>query len=225
MKIGILRTGHFAGALEGVNPNVDVLFRRMLDGHGFDFDVYSVVDMEFPESPGAANGWLITGSKWGVYDDVPFIAPLEEFIRSAFALGTPMAGICFGHQIIAQALGGKVVKFPGGWQLGRTTYDFAGTPQTLNAWHQDQVVEAPEGAEVIASAPGCEIAGLLYGSKALTVQPHPEFNAREVEVLIDVRGPQLPSELVARAAEGLDAPVDNSHIADRIAAFFKVAHG
>lgn len=225
MKIGILQTGHFAGALEGENPDLDVLFRQMLDGHGFDFSVFPVVDMVFPDTPRDADGWLITGSKFGVYDNEPFIAPLEDFVRAVYAEGVPMVGICFGHQLIAQALGGKVVKFPGGWTAGRELYDFGGETFALNAWHQDQVIEPPADAEVIAAAPRCAYAGLLYGGRALTVQAHPEFQRREVEVLIDVRGPHLPPDLVAGAAANLDAPVDNARLADRIAAFFKVAHG
>jgi len=225
MKIGILQTGHFAGALEGVNPDVDVLFKRLLDGHGFDFGVWPVVDMSFPESPGDADGWLITGSKYGVYDPLPFIAPLEDFIRAAFEKEVPMVGICFGHQIIAQALGGKVVKFPGGWQLGRQTYEFAGEEVALYAWHQDQVIEAPGGAEVIARSPGCEIAGLLYGGRAMSLQAHPEFGRPEVEVLVGARGPSLTQELLSAAVANIDAPVSNRDVADRIAAFFRVANG
>lgn len=225
MKIGILQTGHFAGALEGVNEDVDVMFKRMLDGHGFDFEVYPVVDMVFPASPQDADGWLITGSKYGVYDDEPFIAPLEDFVRAAFAEAVPMVGICFGHQLIAQALGGTVVKFPGGWETGRKVYDFGGAALALNAWHQDQVIDPPAAAEVIASGPGCENAALLYGGWALTIQPHPEFGRHEVATLIDVRGPHLPPDRLADAVANIDAPVDNATIADRIAAFFKVAHG
>ena len=80
----------------------------------------------------------------------PFIPPLEDFIRDAYAADVPLVGICFGHQIIAQALGGKVEKFKDGWAVGRTTYDWQGEDVALNAWHQDQVVTRPATLQVVA---------------------------------------------------------------------------
>ena len=67
----------------------------------------------FPEGIHDADGWLITGSRHGAYEDHPWIPPLEEFIRDAYAAQVPLVGICFGHQIIAQAMGGKVEKYQG----------------------------------------------------------------------------------------------------------------
>jgi GMP synthase-like glutamine amidotransferase len=156
MKIGILQTGHAVDALLPVHGDYDAFFRRLLDGHGFDFATYRVVDGEFPGSIRDADGWLITGSRHGAYDDLPWIAPLEDFIRDAYAADVPMAGICFGHQIMAQALGGKVEKHGDGWIVGRTPYRFAdGRELQLNAWHQDQVVTVPPDATVTARSPGC----------------------------------------------------------------------
>lgn len=225
MKIGILLAGHFLQAEDGGNADHDALFRNLLDGHGFSFETHAVVDMQFPASVKDADAWLITGSKHGAYDDLPFIAPLEDFIRAAFAAEVPMVGICFGHQIIAQAMGGEVVKFPGGWRAGAETYDFHGETFALYAWHQDQVVRPPEGAEVIATNPYCENAALLYGGRALTIQAHPEYGRRELSGLIDIRGPEMPPETVANAANTLDMAVANRAMGDRIAAFLKVAHG
>jgi GMP synthase-like glutamine amidotransferase len=225
MKIGILQAGHFLLAAEGGNPDNDALFRRLLDGHGFEFETWDVVDMEFPASPSDADGWIITGSKHGAYDDLPFIAPLEDLIRGSFAAKVPIVGICFGHQIVAQAMGGKVVQFAGGWRAGRETYDFEGEEVALTAWHQDQVVELPEGAEVIARSQHCEYAAMLYGRNALTIQAHPEYGRAELSGLIDIRGPHMPPSPVAHAAANIDAPLSNAMMADRIAAFFKVANG
>ena len=149
MRIGILKTGQSPEVIRGALGDYDQMFERLLGGRGFDFDSYHVEAMQFPPDVHAADGWLITGSRPGAYQDHPFIPPLEDFIRAAYAAGVPVVGICFGHQIIAQALGGRVEKHKGGWAVGAQDYDFAGQTVTLNAWHQDQVVTAPEGAEVV----------------------------------------------------------------------------
>lgn len=221
MKIGILQTGHAPQALMESDGDYDRMFRALLDGRGFAFETHAVVDMEFPAGAGVADGWLITGSRHGVYEDHPWIAPLERLIRDIAARGLPLIGVCFGHQIIAQALGGRVEKFSGGWAVGRTGYETANGRLTLNAWHRDQIVTLPEGAEVLAGNAFCRYAILGYGDRIWTVQPHPEYPARFLRGLIETRGPGLvPDAVLTRAAAGLDGPVDNAAIADFMAAFF-----
>ena len=222
MKIGILMTGHAVPELLERTGDYDAMFARLLAGHGFTFATYNVVDEEYPEAPDACDGWLITGSKHGAYEDHPWIPPLEEFIRAVYADGRPMIGVCFGHQIIAQALGGKVIKYPGGWSVGRTEYTLDGETLALNAWHQDQVVELPQDAEVIGKSDFCANAAMVYGDRILTIQPHPEFGPDVVDDLIRLRGKGLvPDDLLEGASRGLDAPTDAARFADRMAAFFK----
>ena len=147
---------------------------------------------------------------------------MEGFIRDSFAARVPMVGVCFGHQIIAQAMGGKVERHAGGWAVGATDYDFAGQTMTLNAWHRDQVTQVPDGARVIASNDFCTNAALLYDGHALTMQPHPEFGAGFVDGLIRTRGKGVvPDDLMAVATERLPDPLQNQTMANQIAAFFK----
>jgi len=222
MKIGILQTGHAPDMLLPDTGDYDAMMARMLDGQGFDFETYAVVDQEFPESPHAADGWLITGSKHGAYEDHPWIPPLEELIRAIHAANLPMVGICFGHQIIAQALGGKVVKHPDGWRVGATQYEIEGSPLTLNAWHQDQVIEAPDGAEIIGRAEGCDIAAMRIGERIYTVQPHPEYGAAFMQGLLDHRAPGVVPDPLSDHARGLlSTPTDNAAMATRIADVFR----
>ncbi|WP_371226657.1 type 1 glutamine amidotransferase [Roseovarius sp. 2305UL8-3] len=222
MKIGILMTGHAVPEVQPTLGDYDAFFARLLDGHGFEYAVYDCEGGVIPNSPEECDGWLITGSKHGAYEDHPWIPPLEEFIRKVYATDRPMVGICFGHQIIAQALGGKVVKYDGGWSIGQTTYEIEGQTLGLNAWHQDQVVELPEDAQVIGSSDFCANAALVYGDKVYTIQPHPEFESDMIDFLVKYRGPGVvPDAILEHAANRLDAPTHNPVIAERIANFLK----
>ncbi|MCR9146732.1 MAG: type 1 glutamine amidotransferase [Rhodobacteraceae bacterium] len=222
MKIGILMTGHALPDLIESVGDYDAMFARMLDGHGFSQCRYDVVDGQFPPGPESCDGWLITGSRHGTYEDHPWIAPLEALIKEIHGAARPLVGVCFGHQIIAQALGGEVIKFPGGWSVGRTRYCIDGTDMALNAWHQDQVVRPPEGATIIGHSEFCKNAAMRIGDSILTIQPHPEFTPHVVRTIIDQRGKGVvPDDQLAAATADLDTPTDSARFADRIAAHFK----
>lgn len=221
MKIGILLTGHAPEQLAVHTGDYDRVFADFLAGYGFDFAAFNVVDQEFPDSITDCDGWLLTGSKHGAYEDHAFIPPLEEFIRAAYSADVPMVGICFGHQIIAQALGGTVEKFKDGWAVGRQTYEWGDETLALNAWHQDQVTQLPDGATPLASNHFCENAALVYDRRAFTVQPHPEFDSDFIAGLAQHRGRgNVPDALLDRAVADLPHPNDNTKLANMIARFF-----
>lgn len=221
MKIGILTTGHTPDEMQELG-NYEALFRKLLGGQGFDFENYNVVDGLFPDGVEAADGWLITGSKHGAYEPHDWIPPLEQFIRDAYVARVPVVGICFGHQIIAQALGGRVEKFAGGWAVGRQSYDFGGQDVALNAWHQDQVTVRPVDARVVASNAFCENAALVYDDRVFTVQAHPEFEASFIDGLIRTRGRGVvPEDQLEAATATLDEPTDNARLARQIGRFFR----
>lgn len=223
MKIGILKTGHVPEALAGRFPDYDGMFRDLLAGAGFSFETFDVEAGQLPATPEACDGWLITGSACGVYEDHPWIAPLEAFIRASRAAGVRMAGVCFGHQIMARAFGARVEKHPGGWCLGPFDYEFREPAETLTAmaFHQDQVMELPAGARLIATADACRFAGLAYDGWGWSVQPHPEFDAAYVTALLDHYDGRFPPAPVARARANMARPLAKARLAARLAAHLK----
>lgn len=226
LKIGILICGHVRKEIVGKYGEYGGFFRRFLGEESFDFAEYMVVDNAFPETVDTCDAYVLSGSSHGAYEDHIFIPRLEDFIRNANARRVPLIGICFGHQIIAQALGGKVEKFSGGWGVGVHEYsmDLGMGPKimSLNAMHQDQVVVKPAGARVIGTSGFCKNAALAYGDHIVTFQPHPEFDAPFMRDLIHYRrGTSFGESFADAALQGLVRPTSNSEIAHYVRLFLK----
>jgi len=230
LKIGILITGNPPTETVGQYGSYADAFERLLGGHGFDFASWACLDGKFPNSINDADGWLITGSKFGAYEDLPWIPPLETFIRTAYAADIPLVGVCFGHQILAKALGGTVEKYSDGWSVGRVEYNLEGhsDPVPLYAWHQDQVVALPADAQVVGSTNFCQYAALAYGDngeKAYSIQPHPEFTEGFFTELFEARKSVLPDDAIAAASKSVKSAqkTNSAAIATKMATFFKAA--
>lgn len=225
MKLGILEPGQTPPALRARHGLYDAMFRRLFAGRGFDYDVYRIEDGALPEDVHSADAWLVTGSRHAAYEPHPWIAPLEAFLRAAYAAHVPILGVCFGHQILAQALGGKVEKYAGGWSVGPQEYRFEGAsaPLRLLAFHQDQVVAPPPEARVVGESDFCRNAALVYGDRAFSVQPHPEFDRPFVEDLLEARRDALSPAQIDAARARDDWPLDSARIAERMAAFLERA--
>ena len=221
MQIGLLICGEMPPPAVAAHGDYVDLYAELLGGQGLSFKSWNVFAGELPSSSSEMDGWLVSGSKFGAYEDHDWIAPLEDFIRSCIEDYSPIVGICFGHQIIAQALGGTVEKFQGGWTVGRQIYDFAGLDLPLMAWHQDQVTQVPEGALVLASSPSCANAAILYGDRALTIQAHPEFDGETIEILAEFNKGRLSEQEHSAALEGVEDSLANEIIADQISDFFR----
>ena len=225
--LGILQAGRAPEEMIGQHPDYNELFVQLLGPDSFNYRTWAVLDDEFPASLDEADAWLITGSRHGAYEMHSWIAPLEQLIRDIYAKGAPMVGICFGHQIIAQALGGTVEKYAEGWSVGRVDYALdtaiwgnnttALTP--LMAFHQDQVIDPPAGSITVGSSDFCRHAALMYDNRILTIQPHPEFDQKFVKGLLDVRADILPEDILKKAQQTLYEPLARDPIATALRGF------
>jgi len=228
-RITIVETGLVPSHLRPRHGSYPDMFERLIraEAASATFDVVSVgTGVPLPD-PASLQAILITGSAAGVYDGLDWIAPLEEFVRVAYAKGTPMVGVCFGHQLIAQAMGGVVRKSDKGWGMGRHVYRvmpdngiIADRELAIACSHQDQVIEPPAMARTILTSDFAPHAGLLYeNGTALSVQPHPEFEADYARELYEARTGIVPDSIAATAKASLAQPLDSAKLGRAITRF------
>ncbi len=220
MIIGIIETGVPPEALQDKHGRYPSMIQSILPENfgSWSFKHFSVLDY-LSNDPKQCDGWIITGSSHGVYENLPWMQNLSELIRSAVEQRVPIVGICFGHQLIAEALGGKVLPSEKGWGLGLATYQLADHPEWINktvgeivlpASHQDQVIQLPAGARVFASSEFCPYAALVYDDIALSFQGHPEFNLSFLRALIEARRGRLAPSILDTALESIDQLESNN---------------
>ncbi len=222
MKIAVLQTGFPPDELLNEYGDYAGMFAELI-GPGFTLESYDVQAGNFPE-PQAHHAYLITGSPAGVYDPLPWIEPLQQFIRETG--DSKMVGVCFGHQVMAQALGGQVIKSPKGWAAGLNVYDVV-HPETwtngeqrvaIPASHQDQVVVQPPNTQVVARSDFTPYAALSWTDRqAISFQFHPEFSVGYAKALIEKRYDRV--NCPDRAIASLDAPNDNAQVGEWIRKF------
>lgn len=166
---------------------------------------WSAVDVrtEPPPDPDSAAAFIITGSSSSVTERAPWMLAVEEWIRNAHAKQTNIFGICFGHQLIGQALGGLVAKNPRGREVGNVTVEkiaddrvFEGLARTfdVHATHVDSVVTLPPGATLLAKTALEAHAAFSVGENIRAVQYHPEIDAEVMREYLKARWDIVKSE-------------------------------
>ncbi len=226
VRLGVLSMDDLPERARPILGDYPALYAHLLRGQPVEISDFAVHRGELPGSVAECDGWLLGGSRRSVYEDIEWIRDGEEFVRAAVAEERPVAGICFGHQMVASALGGTVERAAVGWGLGALEYVvaepvpwFDGDQLTLIASHRDQVTALPPDAEVWASADYCPIAGMTIGDHVWTVQGHPEFTAEIAATLYSARAGMVGSEAVEAARSTLDRPLSNDAVARAITRF------
>lgn len=221
LHVGILETGRPPQDLSDKHSDYPEMVAKWLNRPDAKISSWAVLDGVLPDDPLACDLWIITGSRFGAYEDHAWIPPLEAFIRAVRDAGGAMFGICFGHQIMAQALGGTVEKSTKGWGLGVHHYkpqnwpaELGPEPDTiaLQAFHQDQVITRPEGSDVIATSAFCENAALWYPGFGLSFQAHPEYSADFARDLIQARTSVFGSKMADQGLAHVDDPMTRHDI-------------
>ncbi len=228
MEVGILICDHAREELNHPDGSYPEMFRRILPG--FEFTDYYVCDGKFPGGPFECDAWIISGSRLSVYDDVPWIHELKKFTREIAESGNPCIGVCFGHQMIGAALGGMVKKAATGWCIGVHESEMIEREPWMNPWIpkanllmscQDQVVELPPHARLIARSPLCPNAIILIGKNMLGIQGHPEFSVDFERKLIEANAKILDPVMSCAAIKSLGQPVHSEEVAAWMVRFLK----
>lgn len=230
IRVGILKTGRPprpAIPQFGTYPD---MFMELLGRDAYAWRTYAADEGEYPAAPEDCDAYIVTGSAAGVYDSDPWIGQLLDFLRAAKGRAK-LVGVCFGHQAMAQAFGGEVIKSPKGWGIGEHDYRVltlepfidSRADIRLPASHQDQVVSLPPGAEVMAASDFTPFAALAWRDQpAISMQPHPEFEPAYAAALIEARrGKVYPDDEADRALASFAGPDDRARVGGWINSFLR----
>jgi GMP synthase-like glutamine amidotransferase len=224
MKVAILETGKPPEPLIARFGDYPSMFAQLL-APDFETVRYEAQTGELPDRPDAHDAYLITGSPGGVYEPLPWIAPLRDFLR-ATSPRTKLVGICFGHQLMAEAFGGRVEKSGKGWGVGLHRYEVkareswmdSGRSLSIPVSHQDQVVEQPPRTRILAANDFTPVGMLGWEDRAaMSMQFHPEFEPDYARALIALRRDRLSGAEAAIAS--LSLPNDRDRVAGWIKRF------
>jgi GMP synthase-like glutamine amidotransferase len=222
MKIGLLECDDVVGRFPQIRGGYREMFAALLPG--FEFRYYDAHRGRLPSSSAECDAWMCTGSKHSVYDGTRWIADLAAFIRS---IDKPYVGICFGHQMLAHAMGGDVAKARQGWGVGVLPLEILKKEPWMDPpvasvriqhMHQDQVQRLPENSVLLGRSPHCEIAMFRVGETMLGIEGHPEFTVEYGAALIKARRAQI-GERANKALDSLKDRTDGATVGRWIANF------
>ncbi|MEM1156414.1 MAG: type 1 glutamine amidotransferase [Pseudomonadota bacterium] len=219
LHVAVLETGHSPESLiprYGSYPEMGT--QLLIDALGdVKSTIISPVSGEPLPAPSDFDAYLIMGSEFSANDHFDWISELIAFIQALAIARTPLLGICFGHQVIAKAMGGKIENIA--WVVGKQHYHPVATARQSGAsgfdtlcFHQDQVTALPPAAERDMASRHCENAAIRYTDwPCWTIQSHPEFGLEYTCDLIEYcRANPLTDQQVDDAIASTDGYVENN---------------
>jgi len=226
MTLGLLQCDHVDEHNRHIAGDYNDMFAHWLPG---DWRVYDLTAGHFPEA-NECDAWVSTGSHYSVYDDVPWIRRFAQLVRAIDSARVPFVGVCFGHQMIAHALGGRTAKSPRGWGIGVHYFQV----DSIEPWMQppletvallmscqDQVEVLPPESTVLASSDHCPVA--IYRRRSmLGIQGHPEWQPPYPRALLSERADRLGAAQTEAALATLDTPRHSSELAQWARAWFRL---
>jgi GMP synthase-like glutamine amidotransferase len=230
IKIGLLGCDDVPERFRHLGGTYRDMFERLLAPHmpGAQFIWFDIIKGELPPSPDACDAYICTGSRYSVYDPQEWIEQLKAFVRTLHERQKPFVGICFGHQVLAEALGGKVERSAKGWGIGVREMEVVqpeawmqphATHASLQYMHGDQVQTLPPGSTVLACAPHCEVAMFRVADTMLGIEGHPEFPASYAKALIEVRRERIGAALADEALAHVNDPTQHDIVGSWIKNF------
>lgn len=227
MKVAILETDILRDNLKPTYVGYGRMFQQLFGRVGADWEmpIYSVIQGEYPETIDDFDAFLITGSKHDAFADDDWIVRLRHYSQQLFEQGKPLVGICFGHQLLAHALGGRAERASAGWGLGVMQYQLDQQPSFIDSdqevsllvSHRDQVTALPPGAQLLLSNNFCPMAAFYIPGQVLCFQGHPEFSKDYERALLDYRINDVSSEQMAQ----VHASLDKEHQGERLGRWMK----
>lgn len=232
MKLGILICDEVREQLQPEFGDYPEMFSELLKRVDDQLEIvyFSAFKHELPANINTCDFYMTTGSRWGVNDDQLWIRELEDFIRAIYNAGIGFVGVCFGHQLIAKALGGRVEKSPKGWGIGvaltnmTSAQSWMSEPKSkigLVVSHQDQICELPPNSEVLGSNDFCPYSMIKVGHNFLGVQGHPEFSRQYSFALMDIRRDIISATVIDAASATLSQDVDDVLVMQWLIHFLK----
>ncbi|UZJ42954.1 hypothetical protein OOT55_09845 [Marinimicrobium sp. C6131] len=233
MRLAILDADILRESLQSKYHSYGRMFEALFERQQLDWemDTFRVIEGDYPPDMNRYDAYLITGSQYDAFSDDPWVRRLREYVQALFQTGKPMVGICFGHQLLAHALGGEAGRASGGWGLGVMTYPLLtrppfvddAEPVSLIISHRDQVTRLPPDAERLLSNEFCPNAAFYIPGRVLAIQGHPEFSVDYAQALLQYRKHELNPDHLARVIQSYSVPHQGERVGHWMRRFLEQA--